>query len=178
MDLPGVRVGGQEDLPALPPLLEQGLHLLHDKEQEQAVQHTILQEKRRQELLQRIQEQEQQARMEEQEQVVLTVFGIEGQQATLIDLNLNPTPAFPSEDVKGEQEGEQAPEQQQELEPAHNEVEEVSSKLKPPRRTSKRKVAGRKRVNEFIDVNLSGKPYGWKDLEIAPFVAGFLQEVG
>ena len=57
------------------------------------------------------------------------------------------------------------------------EVETRRGAKAKPRRRASRRSARRKRLNEYIDVNLSGRPYDFASLDLAAFVAGFLQEI-
>jgi len=89
---------------------------------------------------------------------------------SIMDMNLNtPAPFASEEEVKGEVVG-----AMEEVVGDHDYGRSVVEGRRPRRATKRLK---RKRINEFIDANLSGKRYEFGALGLAPFVAGFLQEV-
>ena len=103
--------------------------------------------------------------------------------SSIMDLNLNtPAPLACEEEVKGMEEVVRATgggvadhDYDGASKPISNRIGDA--KRKPGRRQNKNISTKRKRLNEFIDVNLSGKPYDFASLDLAPFVAGFLQEL-
>ena len=103
--------------------------------------------------------------------------------SSIMDLNLNtPAPLACEEEVKGMEEVVRATgggvadhDYDGASKPIGNRIGDA--KRKPGRRPNKNISTKRKRLNEFIDVNLSGKPYDFASLDLAPFVAGFLQEL-
>ena len=97
--------------------------------------------------------------------------------SSIMDLNLN-TPAPLEEEVKGVEEVVNGGVADHDYDRASVPTRGRDARRKPGRRPNKKVSLKRKRLNEFIDVNLSGKRYDdFASLELAPFVAGFLQEV-
>ena len=102
--------------------------------------------------------------------------------SSIMDLNLNtPAPLACEDEVKGVEEVQESAGGVADHDydgasvPIRNRPKDV--KRKPGRRPIKKVSPKRKRLNEYIDVNLSGKRYDFDSLDLAPFVAGFLQEI-